>query len=1394
MAQGSSKTTSSLSSLVPPSSSSSSDGTVTIHPVEPVPSHLLCVICTLPYENPVHFLPCCHVFCLECIQLWIGMNLSDDLLQNELRRAYPVEGDVMPRDAIDLSAEDMSLPSSSYQSQRLQQRSFMFELTSMNDSRPRSETSNFYSSFDHLTTAQRQLLQQQQTQQRIAVLLESREMPKCPMCRTGLQINGWDRIEEQIKVPVSVSPRPRPSTNYAGSTTSSSVSSLSDRQGRTGGAQRPVSGVERRRARSDRLASDNLSGRREEVIGEEEEEDEEIEMEHVGTSPRHTDHSGRYTGASFPYRSYSSDQNQNERITMGNEDQEEEEEEMLSPTTAVIGRRPSEWMRYQQRQIQAQQERLQANRRRANANVAAATIFAGGHSDQNETLHPHAAPGGDRHDDREEQIRRLYVEQESQAELLRTLSVRAASIINRQERESGQSESSPASSSLPPTAIQASLRSSGEEDNVVSENVGDLLRPQPRHSLLQIDTSLSRPSSRHNQDSQNASNHFRQVSRDNSRMPESELSQHDGSAVHNQDGRLERSAQEEDVANVAINRQNEGQGSQDLSLTDDEGVSDSVSDSTRPSSGSPSPDLGLSPSNDSEVSSFGTLSSFSQNMANDTTVGTPFSQRSSAVRPSWESHTMQLQMPRLEAVHNIFESSGGELHPEDDAEETEYADRCASSLWETNCDGEDERHGLSGCRDSFISRPIPADRGITLGKTNTSDAPAPRIAKESIDCEPLSSTAVTAAEGDALTACMQGSSSGARANLLVTCTSTGKVESSSVSPLIRDLDIQSPDAATVEGTLTTTTTIADVHIDTEILARARSISIIRSDGDDEEESPIIRERPSPVDSPIPTPSTARPLHHRFPAGITLVDGSDQDNTDGEDEEPDHETVSLSARDDSTVTSSAMMSMTEDTQAADGASLTTVCPPNNVTEEHPMDHVITANDDSSVTQSISQEAILPLVDPLNTATTISGTETPSSTAEAAVVEDDAPAQAVTPLVGSSRTAMLSPPPLPQPLLATVQDLEPEVPSTSPLYIHQGFGQLRDEVTVATVGSAGHYHNTNSEGSTEMTRSSGVGLQTDSVRSLPAHFMATTATLSSLRMPTPVQLLTPSLLDSHDAIGTRRTAGLAETGTMSAHEHIQYRTLVRYQPRLPKAHVMSDLISQTRVECPYRDAGCGETMDLQSVVAHGRDGCSFRWVMCPRPHCGLWMRADRIVDHVVMVEQQLSTGTSSSSSSSSIRSRTSTCSRKSSFSGSDVSAPSARVASRSLRQAKNNNSRNTPRSLRSLRRESSSSSSSAFKAYPSDAPTTISATNTSAASSTTTNNNPLIAPCAGLTWEREQLARATGIIGQLTEENTSLRQMIRQLTVQNANLMKDKDRWQRYANLGGLAMGSSPVARQ
>ena len=129
-----------------------------------------------------------------------------------------------------------------------------------------------------------------------------------------------------------------------------------------------------------------------------------------------------------------------------------------------------------------------------------------------------------------------------------------------------------------------------------------------------------------------------------------------------------------------------------------------------------------------------------------------------------------------------------------------------------------------------------------------------------------------------------------------------------------------------------------------------------------------------------------------------------------------------------------------------------------------------------------------------------------------------------------------------------------------------------------------------------------------------------------IPIPTTGSTPSAQESQEEY----------TPAVRVHEHIQYRTLVRYQPRLPKAHVMAELISQIQVECPYKEFGCHETMEMQKALQHGRDQCQFRLVMCPRPQCGLWMRADQIVDHVVMVETPSGSSNGNNSSSSSVSS--------------------------------------------------------------------------------------------------------------------------------------------------------------
>ncbi|KAF9360275.1 hypothetical protein BGX26_009958 [Mortierella sp. AD094] len=1384
MTQGSSKPNATTTAL----SSSSASTTVTLYPVESVPSHLLCAICTSPYENPVHFLPCCHVFCLECIQLWICMNLGDDLLQNELRRAYPAEGDVIQEDFARF--EDMSQMSYHSQPQPLQQQ-FMFELSRMGDSRSRSGTStsinSFYESFNHLSPAQQQLLQEQQNQQRIAVLLESREMPKCPMCRTGLHISGWDRIEEHIKVPVSVSPRPRPSTNTA---TASSPSEWQERRGISHG-QRPVSGVERRRTRSDRFTPNGSARGREEAIGEEDEE-EEIEMEHVGTlrNRGNSNSSNALSSSSSTYRSRQNSRSEraqqryleqptvqtDRRMLYGGRDENDgddgDDDEIQSPTTAVIGRRPSEWMQYQQRQIQAQQERQQASRLRANA--AATSQY-----DQDETPHPHALVE-ERYNEQQEQIRRLYLEQESQEELLRTLTARTASIIEEQE-ESRRRESNSESPAFTSTAggetvdnlsrqsnTQSGMPQSQQESPETNNegNEGGVSRSQLRQSQLQINTSLSRPSNHQSQSNEVPSINSRQTSRESAHSRETDMLQ--------QHHHVEQDRQELSQANPLESTDNEREGSVDcsddnsiinaiqqgtrvwaqrpssleLSRNDEESelsISDSVSDSTRSSSGSQSPGLPLSPFNESTIS-YRTSSTFSQSIQNNSSIRTSFSRRPS-IHSQWSLHSLSLQMPTLEADINGFDQeesmrASGNIMPDSHGgcEEQPWADHHVEEEDHVSCckglnrDGQGEFSGSTGHEELTVSKDvIQADKPSDGSDDICCGSSAP------IKTDSATELASGVTDHNFADSLALGSSSGVDLNssLLASSSSPWKA-GSSISPMIHDLDIHSP-IATAEGSMTT---IADMQIDADILARARSNSIVFSD----EDMPNIQEHPSPIDSPIPTPSTARP-RHRFPAGISL-NGEEDDQVEDEDDEASHDVQLATELDETT----RYVSEEREVYGADRENLLISSSRNdlhrpreeeeevaqeNIPEINPPVVDIARQSLLITTAPIAhqEDPALIIQDPLSTAS-------PNPELESRVHEnfeepeqEPIPSQAATPLVQPQRATLSLPPPLPLPLPVSVEDQEaeltphPDRPNTTSQAAADESIPVSNERSMPTSGD------TRPGSVTGNARYPG----TDSSRNESAALLDDFSSENSL--------------NPHEG----------DMPSTRVREHIQIRTIVRYQPRLPKAHVMSDLISQIRVECPYKEFGCVEIMEMQKALHHGRDKCQFRMVMCPRPRCGLWMRADQIVEHVMMVEPS---SVSSSSNSSSVSSPSS------SGPPSNSSVRSSRTAS--LRQRNNVNSRSQQRMLRGQR--SLSGNGSPFVKQQHD---TIMSTGGAAGASESNSSTP---PCAGLTWEREQLARATGIIGQLTEENSSLRQMIRQLTMQNTKLLKDKDRWQRYANLG------------
>ncbi|KAG0213513.1 hypothetical protein BGX28_004149 [Mortierella sp. GBA30] len=1422
---------------------------ITLYPLDPVPSHLLCAICTLPYENPVHFLPCCHVFCLECIQLWIGMNLSDDQLQNELRRAYPAADDIGTGDA----------SQASYHTQQ-QQQQFMVELARMGEpqSRPGMITTsidNFYESFSHFSPAQQQILQQQQIQQRIAVLLENREMPKCPMCRTALHIHGWDRIEEQIKVPVSVSQRPI-SANNAGNNLSLS-SSPSEWLNRSGLAQeqRPVSGVERRRNRPDRMGSTGSSGRgsrgpsRGEAI--DEEEDEEIEMEHVRSLGRAaTSNQSSYSrqgDVMTPFTSSSRRpsrlgrtprQNSTERfihlsdgrLFRGNGGDENDDEELQSPTTAVIGRRPSEWMRYQQRQIQAHQEQLQTQRANAdtgsvNVNVNDATASTTGAEEQlGQLLLYHEQSNGlqrntSRYDEQQEQIRRLYQEQESQEELLRTLTARAASIIEAEEesrRRGAESASNlfvvsddgsaPGGSVHPHDALQNQSDELTGHLNIDSEDDSEPHRAQLRQSTLHIDTSLPRTNIRQSIISQNPSNHSPDVDRDLDprvevqqsasptitqavdEQPRFAVDQNQGHSESQgpADGNGDEGANNSDDDSSIISAIRQGTRAWarpsnlrlDLEDTDgDMSVSDSVSNSTMSPTESPSYLPLSSPSNDSTMS-FRTSSTFSHR--NQTSASTPFSRRSSS-QLQWDRHSLSLQMPTIETttegcVVSVEEHTFGDGT---DSEQGHYAeqpwnDETREDMGNLNCRKDCDSGEFSGSTlrsemskiegKSRASKPDRVPPTTTLeGVSKITSGGSSSVENDGVSSDESktdSATTLDVSLSEQSIVASQGSNSAAPS--IVVCRNSDPASPwiaspHGVSPLVCELDIHCPTATSSDGSVAT---IADMHINADILARARSNSTLLSD----EDLHGIGGRPSPLDSPIPTPSTARP-RQRFPAGIRLAsdEESPEDNDDdGLDVEADEAYriahannqeeqtgISNSRSLEAEVTLEEHAEEIEDNDAqAISASLNgpLAIAGSNEALTTPLDDVVTDEDHPALNVTVSSSTII--YDPLSAAAhAVASYNMQGEDEDARVLQDEhSLSRSTTPTIQPLRATITSssPPPLPLPLPTTVAD---DTSVSSP------YQEMVDLTPIASTSE-----------SRLLANDEVPVVFTEPTRSTSNRSSRRRSSISAMSLEPTTATASASISYLADIRSESRIHNGAEDispNTGRTETHIQYRTLVRYQPRLPKAHVMSDLISQIRVECPQKKFGCQETMEMQQAFQHSRDQCKYRMAMCPRARCGLWMRADQILNHILMVEPGALLGSSSSSSS--------FCSRPDSGLSSTSSARSAGSAFGSVQHHRQNGAfgRNDQQRTRRSQQSQSGRQTSSGPKQPVE---------------TDTVTDPSIPSCPGLTWEREQLARATGIIGQLTEENTSLRQMIRQLTLQNSKLLKDKDRWQRYANLG------------
>lgn len=1132
---------------------------VNLYPLEPVPPHLLCAICTLPYENPVHFLPCCHVFCLECIQLWIGMNLSDDLLQNELRRAYPAGDDLLHASSLSESEP------------------FTYELARMDNDRSRSGTSGaFYDSYSGLPPMA------QVHQRQVAIILENREMPKCPMCRTALHIHGWDRIEEQIKVPISVGPRPQstPSTEWFERSAN----------------QRPVSGVQRRRLRSDRNHLGRRGLGRQDSIGEEDEE-EEIEMEHVGARGQDVSPSPSSFGR-HPHsrrdRTNPSQHHQFPRPVYPNggfnyEDDDMDIDDQQSPTTAIIGRRPSEWMRYQQRQLQAHQAQQQSNRQQSNQT-------------------------SDRYDDQQEQIRRLYLEQESQEELLRTLTARAASILeagNAQRQTPPNTALSSSTHSLSTTQSGATPENN-ERDLSSDDREGDQQNTQLRRSMLHVDTSVTRSSSRQSQE------RSRQVSREvpSPRSPETaihfanrtEASTVERDGDQNQDDQEETSDDNSSIIDALQQGTRAWQRPSSLRLDLEESeqrlvlslgeapehgaqsdgesqgysrspLSSSSVSSATPSSGVQSSTLALSSPTNTHSFSFRTSSTFSHHMT-QMSSDTTFSQQSPGLTNQWDQ-PLGLQMPTIDNDRHHDETPSTGPGSVGLVLERESLDDNLEEMWRGT-----QTETLEEAPSSTRTRTNEDQHLETTGDEQTEETGSTSL--------PGSITSSTS-ESRHPTYFLQSSE-------IHIWKSAGSSSTSGASPMVRELDIHSPIVTTTEGSVTT---IADMQIDADILARARSGSVVLSDDDEALPATFFRTHrhspssvtSSPIDSPIPTPSTARP-RQRFPAGIRLV-GEGDEEVEQEDVDEEEEEAYEHAQ--------------EEEVAAETVSHRQSLAPAEVVQE--------SSDTTDVLEEEHQQQDEVVDDPLSNQPETQGIQDPLSTIETPNLQESVPRTT------SLRSTMSSPPPLPVPLDTTEDGVGGE-PSSLAAELNRAAQQEhttpgRSRPTSVVDHSRHQSAQDRNGASTATSRPASIHAQTQATsdhapQAQQAQAQTQVEEEEEEEAPQPWPS-SSSRSSSTPPASTSSSSSPSFTGARRTEDHVQYRTLVRYQPRLPKAHVMSDLISQIKVECPQRTHGCLETMEMQQMPQHGREQCRFRPVMCPRARCGLWMRADQILEHILLVEQ-------------------------------------------------------------------------------------------------------------------------------------------------------------------------------
>ncbi|KAF9579027.1 hypothetical protein BGW38_004895 [Lunasporangiospora selenospora] len=987
---------------------------------------------------------------------------------------------------------------------------------------------------------------------------------------------------------------------------------------------------------------------------------------------------------------------------------------------------------------------------------------------------------------------------------------------------------------------------------------GAMTRTSQRQSALQIDTSATRPSSSgHNRLSRTSTRRRSVQSSHQDLRPESMLSSSTTVRNLNGDGIPSPAAivegnsdsgsngegnDSDDTDNNSIMEAiqqgtrawarraselslglNVGREPRDLEMEDgsDESALNSALDSARPPFGSQGSDHPFSPSLESNLS-YGTSSTFSHSntVFNTASTEVSFSQRSSSIQ-QWEQHSLALQMPTMDGGQTAFSDSESlfdqDILADNNPDQEEYSGRPWNEV-----SPEEDNKALDACHHRMSLRgehPESAsesqkslskdvitklEEGIRNGSCATTTESShikdgASGSQSSVQENRSNSLRSSLQESDSSSSSSSSSSSNNHSvsALLQSSEQAWKSESpSGISPLLNELDIHYPIANVgLEESLTPTTRMAIGAEASRMHERSVSVSM-SEDGDDRDQGDLrmVRENPSPVDSPIPTPSTARP-RRRFPAGVSLINSESDDEADEVDEDIDE-------MDDGTDEQGGLReeepTVGEIVQSVEspGSRVQSSRHSSSITRAAPMiqEEALSepgqrgsmaadpeVNDDSADAQTprnTTGQGAMPSMlaqDPLS-ATEIDVAQERHNTTEARGIEDHEldTSQLIIPLVRPQRTSLSSPPPLPLPLPVAV--------TRQGLYTSTAFTAGMEGVTVRDHQSGSMLTRTEPSNPEPRVSNSSYGLPHEVLAQQHEAFAVARHTLDVLRMRS-------EDVDGASDDGEEET----RTGEQSRLEElVQYRTLVRYQPKLPKAHVMSDLISQIRVDCPQKEYGCQEIMELQQALQHGRDVCQHRMVMCPRARCGLWMRVDQILEHILLVDPTsfasnvpLSTLSRESGSGGLVGSA-------GHDSGMHRSSPSS-VDTLSSRQGDNSTSRGPrfghgPRGAGRPGIASPRSTGSAGVAINSSTNANThhhhggEAQSQTQAQQSLSSVNSGIPPCPGLTWEREQLARATGIIGQLTEENSSLRQMIRQLTAQNAKLMKDKDRWQRYANLG------------